>query len=161
MLATPRIQDCLDRIAAIVGGPITFAYYNRFGKYIPITDHNIRPVNDKERSIDIPYYYIRTAQGVGVAAFKLLQFPGCCAFCISTGANVYNPYRNRGINKIANELRQAIASYAGYGAVICTDINTNVYARKTLQRNQFTDIYQLRNPRTGNLVNISVKSLIG
>lgn len=94
-----------------------------------------------------------------IAQFSLYQFPSCCAFCVSTGAYVEEQYRRRGINTIANRLRQWIAKEAGYSALICTDVANNVAERKTLAKNGFKDIYELDNKRTGNRVLISVKEL--
>jgi hypothetical protein len=94
-----------------------------------------------------------------VAKFSLYEFPSCCAFCVSTGAYTEPAFRNKGVNKIANKLRQRIAKEYGYAALICTDVESNVAERKTLIRNGFKDIYRTINGRTGNVVVISVKHL--
>jgi hypothetical protein len=94
-----------------------------------------------------------------ITSWGLYEFPSCCAFCVSTGAFVEPISRRKGINTLSNRFRQDLAKEAGYSALICTDILTNVGERRTLEVNEFKDIYQIRNARTGNEVVISVKEL--
>ena len=94
-----------------------------------------------------------------ITSWGLYEFPSCCAFCVSTQAYVTPKFRGVGVNTLSNALRQQIAKNYGYSALICTDIESNVAERKTLIANGFSDIYQIKNKRTGNIVNISVKKL--
>ena len=94
-----------------------------------------------------------------ITQFCMVEFPGCCAFCISHSVYVFEKFRKRGVNRIANELRQWIAKEFGYTALVCTDVTTNVAERKTLAGNGFRDIYQVVNLRTNHPVAISVKEL--
>lgn len=94
-----------------------------------------------------------------ISTFNVVPFPGCCALCISTGARVYEPYRDRGVNILANKIRQEIAKIAGYTAMVCTDIKNNTPTRKMLERNGWQDVYEVTNRRTGRLLAMSVKSL--
>ena len=97
--------------------------------------------------------------GQFVTEFYLCQFPGCCAFCISTGVYVVDKLRGKGINTLTNKLRQHIAEAAGYTALICTDAIKNIPERKTLAKNGWLDVYTCNNRRTGNDVAISIKGL--
>jgi hypothetical protein len=94
-----------------------------------------------------------------ITGWAMHQFPGCCAFCISSGVYVSGLYRNKGVNKIANRLRQALAKADGYTALICTDVDDNEPERRTLAANNWQDIFTTVNRRTGNRVNISIKML--
>ena len=100
------------------------------------------------------------AKGATVTSWGLYQFPSCCALCVSTLANVVPEFRNSGINKLSNQLRQKIAAHEGYAALICTDVMDNTPERRTLVSEDFVDIFQVHNPRTGNEVMISVKRLL-
>ena len=104
-------------------------------------------------------YQVRDGNDTIVTSFGLYEFPSCCAFVVSTQAFVDPRYRGKKVNKLTNKLRQNIASALGYTAIICTDVDDNVAERATLAAEGWKDIYQVRNKRTGNLVNISVKEL--
>jgi hypothetical protein len=97
--------------------------------------------------------------GKYITSWIMHQFPGCCAFCISTGVYVAGYYRNKGVNKIANRLRQALAKADGYTALFCTDVDDNLPERRTLLANGWQDIFVVTNKRTGNRVNLSIRML--
>lgn len=94
-----------------------------------------------------------------ITTFALVQLPGCCGVCVSTGAYVYEAYRKKGVNILTNKLRQDLAREAGYTVLLCTDIDSNTPERYTLKTCGWHDILQFTNRRTGNVVNISVKLL--
>lgn len=94
-----------------------------------------------------------------VTRFNLVPFPGCCAFMISTGVYVTSPFQRKGVNTLTNKLRQAIAKHYDYTTLICTDVITNEPERRTLAKEGWHDIYQVRNKRTGNQVAVSIKEL--
>lgn len=100
-----------------------------------------------------------TLRNKDVTSFRLVEFPGCCAILVSTGASVREEFRDKGINTLSNQLRQEIAKVAGYTAIICTDVVTNEPERRTLGKNGFEDIYFLTNKRTGNKLAVSIKEL--
>lgn len=105
-------------------------------------------------------YFVRRYDGQLITSFGLYEFPSCCAFCVSTMAYVEPEFRGKGINKIANKLRQAIAKHFEYSALLCTDVSDNAPERATLIGNGFEDIYTIKNKHTGNTVLISVKNLL-
>lgn len=94
-----------------------------------------------------------------IAGFQLKQFPGCCAFVISTQACTTHLYRKKGIGSILNLLRIDIARTLGYSSLICTDIESNIAQRKILAKNGWKDIHSVVNKRTNNNVFISVINL--
>jgi hypothetical protein len=125
-------------------------------KWKPLTEFGFgytKGYYDKQQGFQI------TANGHYVTGWYMQQFPGCCAFCISTGVYVSGMFVRRGVNKIANRLRQALAKGDGYTALVCTDVDDNKAERRTLAANKWQDIFRTVNRRTGNTVNISIKML--
>ncbi len=89
-----------------------------------------------------------------VAMWQLVEMPGCCGICISTGSMVYPRFRKVGIGKLLNLLRKELATVLGYGLLICTDVITNDPQQKILDQNGWKHISSFRNPRTQNVVAI-------
>lgn len=158
------IKEYLEDISKLIGAPVSELTLERDMGYpnkpVVITDKNLPNYTkpDAGFSSRLLAFNLRY-RGLTVTSFGLYEFPSCCAFCVSTQAHVEGRYRKAGVNTRSNQLRQDIARYHGYSAIICTDVNHNVAERKTLAKNQWTDIYQILNKRTGNIVNISVKKL--
>ena len=98
-------------------------------------------------------------QGNLISTFRLLQMVGCCGICISTGTYVNPEFRGKGINIILNNFRIDIAKHLGYGLLMCTDLKSNVPQMKTLDKNGWKHIHEFENPRTGNILNITIKEL--
>jgi GNAT superfamily N-acetyltransferase len=94
-----------------------------------------------------------------VAMFNITTMPGCCGICLSTGSFIHPSFRGQGIGKLLNKLRIEFARNLGYGLLLCTDRDDNTASRKILQANGWKDVYQFINPKTGNLVHLSVKDL--
>ena len=94
-----------------------------------------------------------------ITQFYLTQLPGCCGICVSTGAYVFADYRKKGVNKLTNGLRQAIAKTVGYTVLLCTDKADNEPEKRTLRACGWQDIFRFTNSRTQNVVDISVKVL--
>lgn len=90
-----------------------------------------------------------------ITNFVLVQLPGCCGVCVSTGAYVFEPYRRKGVNILMNKLRQDLAREFGYTVLLCTDVDPNTPERHTLKTCGWHDILQFTNRRTGNVVNVS------
>lgn len=102
-------------------------------------------------------FILKTINSRGyIASFKLVEMPGCCGICISTGASVDGAYRNRGLGKVLNQFRKEIANYLGYTVLLCTDVDKNVAQKRILDKEGFKHVHQFTNKRTGNVVNISV-----
>lgn len=91
-----------------------------------------------------------------VAKFELYPMIHCCGICVSTQAEVRSDMRHKGLGTLLNSMRIDIARYNGYGVLMCTDTEHNVYQRNVLKSNGWKDIYTFINPRTKNTVNISV-----
>ena len=104
-------------------------------------------------------YEVHDGNGTIVTSFGLYEFPSCCALVVSTRARVDPRYQGKKVNILTNKLRQDIGAAMGYSAIVCTDVNDNISERKTLVKCDWKDIFQVKNKRTGNLVNISVKEL--
>ena len=98
-------------------------------------------------------------QGNLISTFRLLQMVGCCGICISTGTYVHPDFRGKGVNIILNNFRIDIAKHLGYGLLMCTDLKSNVPQMKTLDKNGWKHIHEFQNPRTGNILNITIKEL--
>ena len=98
-------------------------------------------------------------QGNLISTFRLLQMVGCCGICISTGTYVCPDFRGKGINIILNNFRIDIAKHLGYGLLMCTDLKSNTPQMKTLDKNGWKHIHEFKNPRTGNILNITIKEL--
>lgn len=94
-----------------------------------------------------------------ITSFKLGQLHGCCGVCVSFNTDVSEKFRKKGINKIGNKLRQEIARVCGYTVLLCTDVESNVPQRKTLETEGWQKLFTFVNSRTNNQVNISVKHL--
>ena len=98
-------------------------------------------------------------QGNLISTFRLLQMVGCCGICISTGTYVNPDFRGKGVNIILNNFRIDIAKHLGYGLLMCTDLKSNTPQMKTLDKNGWKHIHEFKNPRTGNILNITIKEL--
>lgn len=94
-----------------------------------------------------------------ISEFKLLQMTGCCGICISTGVYVHPDFRGKGINTLLNNFRINIAKHLGYGLLMCTDLKSNTPQMKTLDKNGWKHIHEFKNPRTGNILNVTIKEL--
>jgi len=90
-----------------------------------------------------------------IAQFRLFQLPGCCGVCVPSGAWTSAKYRKKGINTLLNKFRIELARHMGYTILLCTDTNANVPSKKTLAKNGWKDIYQFKNKRSNNIVDIS------
>ena len=134
---------------------LTLEVENWQGQMVPAQDeYNLDP-DGKSNGRN---YRIKSGD-MTVTSWSMQTLPGCCGICLSNNAFVWGRYHGKGVNTIANKIRIAIAKQAGYGIILCTDRDENTAQRKTLARNGWTDIHQFENPRTGNLVNISIKNL--
>jgi GNAT superfamily N-acetyltransferase len=126
-------------------------------QYVDLEPSHLWYTKENEKGLNI---LIRDLKGnTNVGYFKLLQMPGCCGICISTGVIVYLSYQNKGVNTLLNNFRIDIAKNLGYGILLCTDVKNNTPQAKTLDKNGWKHIYTFQNPRTTNVLNISVKEL--
>lgn len=156
----PAYKQALLGKLCVVGGQVKITYFHSDNP--GQQEVELRDLNELESEF---YHggpkvtFVVRFEDREITRFSLVEFPGCCAILVSTGAKVNPDYRNRGINRLTNEFRQDIAKFCGYSALICTDVAQNYPQRRVLAHNSFKDIYSLKNSRTGNLVHVSIKEL--
>lgn len=127
-----------------------------YGEYKPLHIYNLVYIKDlpgglKSRVINV--------EGVVISRFELAQMLGCCGICISTGTYVHPEFRGKGVNSLLNNFRIDIAKHLGYGLLMCTDLKSNTPQMKTLDKNGWKHIHEFENPRTGNILNVTIKEL--
>jgi hypothetical protein len=155
------VQVALEAIGKLVGEPVLLKR---------VVKNNITSVDLHDREsptwdIVFPgfsqtYFLVATEAGQKpILHFNLYAFPGCCALCVSSGSGVYPSYLGKGLNKLGLQLREAMAGYTGYTALLCTDIATNVRSIRTIEGRGFTQFHSLINKRTHNRVNMYFKEL--
>jgi hypothetical protein len=91
-----------------------------------------------------------------ISTWTLQQLPGCCGVLLSTGSNVGNKFRGKGVALRLNMFRQHIAHSQGYAMLMCTDVASNEPQNKVLQKNGWKRLFQFLNWRTQNKINISI-----
>ncbi len=125
-------------------------------KYVELTPSNLIYIKNNPNGLE---FKILNIESKIISTFKLVQMIGCCGICVSTGVYVTKNYRNKGVNTILNNFRIDIAKGLGYGILLCTDVDHNTAEVKTLDKNGRKHVYNFRNPRTSNKINISIKEL--
>ena len=131
-----------------------FIYLDK--QYVELTNNNLTYIKNNPNGLE---FKIINIESEIISTFKLVQMIGCCGICVSTGVYVHNEYRNKGVNTILNNFRIDIAKELGYGLLLCTDVSNNTAEVKTLDKNGWKHIYNFKNPRTQNNINISIKEL--
>lgn len=124
-------------------------------KYVDLKEHHLVYIKDNPSGIE---FKVINKDKI-VSRFKLIQMSGCCGICISTGTYVNPDFRGKGVNVILNNFRIDIAKHLGYGLLMCTDLKSNTPQMKTLDKNDWKHIHEFKNPRTGNILNITIKDL--
>ena len=127
-----------------------------YGEYKPLHIYNLVYIKDLPGGLK---FRVINVEGVVISRFELAQMLGCCGICISTGTYVHPEFRGKGINSLLNNFRIAIAKDLGYGLLMCTDLKSNTPQMKTLDKNGWKHIREFKNPRTGNILNITIKEL--
>lgn len=127
-----------------------------YGEYKPLHIYNLVYIKDLPRGLK---FRVINVEGFVISRFELAQMLGCCGICISTGTYVHPDFRGKGVNSLLNNFRIAIAKDLGYGLLMCTDLKSNTPQMKTLDKNGWKHIYEFKNPRTGNILNITIKEL--
>ena len=124
-------------------------------KWIDLKEHHLTYIKNNNRGIE---FKVLNKDNI-ISQFKLIQMPGCCGICISTGTYVNPKFRGKGVNIILNNFRIDIAKHLGYGLLMCTDLKSNTPQMKTLDKNGWKHIHEFKNPRTGNILNVTIKEL--
>lgn len=96
---------------------------------------------------------------ISIADFSLTQLPGCCGILVSHSSCIGSEFRKKGLGNLLHELRIELAKLNGYTILLCTDVVGNVHQKKILDKFGWESIFQFRNKRTNNWVEISVKDL--
>ena len=124
-------------------------------KYVDLKEHHLVYIKDNPSGIE---FKVINKDKI-VSRFKLIQMSGCCGICISAGTYVNPEFRGKGVNIILNNFRIDIAKHLGYGLLMCTDLKSNTPQMKTLDKNGWKHIHEFKNPRTGNILNVTIKEL--
>lgn len=124
-------------------------------KWDDLKEFHLVYIKDNPKGID---FKVMNENNI-VSQFKLIQIPGCCGICVSTGTRVYPDFRGKGVNILLNNFRIDIAKDLGYGLLMCTDLKSNTPQMKTLDKNGWKHIHEFENPRTGNILNVTIKEL--
>ena len=124
-------------------------------KYVDLKEHHLAYIKNNNHGIE---FKVLNKDKI-ISQFKLIQMSGCCGICISTGTYVNPEFRGKGVNIILNNFRIDIAKDLGYGLLMCTDLKSNTPQMKTLDKNGWKHIHEFKNPRTGNILNVTIKEL--
>jgi len=124
-------------------------------KYVDLKEHHLIYIKDNPNGIE---FKVINKDKI-VSQFKLIQMSGCCGICISTETYVNPDFRGKGVNVLLNNFRIDIAKHLGYGLLLCTDLKSNTPQMKTLDKNGWKHIHEFKNPRTGNILNVTIKEL--
>lgn len=149
------INNHITQLEKVLKQPVKILIYLD-NKYVNVTFNNLIYIKNNVTGLD---FKVLDNNNEIISTFKLIQMIGCCGICVSTNVFVTSKYRNKGVNTILNNFRIAVAEYLEYGLLLCTDVSNNIAEVKTLDKNGWEHIYNFRNPRTGNNINISIKKL--
>lgn len=149
------IEKYTEKLEELLGQDIVIQYSVN-GKNKNLTLEELMYIKDTFYGLK---FEIIDLQGNLISTFRLLQMVGCCGICISTGTYVSPDFRGKGINIILNNFRIDIARHLGYGLLMCTDLKSNTPQMKTLDKNGWKHIHEFKNPRTGNILNVTIKEL--
>ncbi len=95
-----------------------------------------------------------------ISRFILRGMPGCHGVCINHAVEVFDPYKNRGIGTILNDMRNEIARDLGYGVMVCTVVSTNIPQIRIMEKNFWQRMFEFNNLRTNNMVCFFKKDLL-
>jgi hypothetical protein len=95
-----------------------------------------------------------------VASFKLVQMPGCCGVLVSTESQVQIAYRGKGIGTFLQEIKEFLAKRFQVGSMIATVVDGNAAEERILNKTGWIPVYNLVNPKSGNLINVWKKEVV-
>jgi hypothetical protein len=145
---TKQLKELLDQDVII--------QYGVYGNYKTLTLGDLVYVKDTYKGLQIQVVNLENEL---ISQFTLLQMVGCCGICISTGTYVNIKFRDKGVNSLLNNFRIDIAKHLEYGLLMCTDLKSNTPQMKTLDKNGWKHIHEFKNPRTNNVLNVTIKEL--
>lgn len=149
------IDHHITQLEKVLKQPVKILIYLN-NEYVDVNFYNLNYIKNDNEGLE---FKVLDNNNEIISTFKLIQMIGCCGICVSTNVFVTSKYRNKGVNTILNNFRIAVAEYLDYGLLLCTDVSNNIAEVKTLDKNGWEHIYNFRNPRTGNNINISIKKL--
>lgn len=91
--------------------------------------------------------------------FNISAFPGCCGIAILHNMHIELKLQRKGLATLFNNFAIDIATAAGFGVLICTDVANHIPVEKILAKNNWNEITTFKNPRTANEVRISMIEL--
>jgi ribosomal protein S18 acetylase RimI-like enzyme len=95
--------------------------------------------------------------GYAISTSTLVQLPGCCGICVSTGAFVKEDLRGMGIGTIMATLRLEVAKAYGFTAMLCTDVAKNGPQQGVLNKHGYEKVFEFKNSRTDNDVLVHMR----
>ena len=149
------INNYINQLEKLLKQPVKILIYLN-DKYVNVNYDNLIYIKDNNTGLE---FKVLNDNNEIISTFKLIQMIGCCGICVSTNVFVTSEYRNKGVNTVLNNFRIDVAKYLDYGLLLCTDVSNNLPEVKTLDKNGWEHIYNFRNPRTSNNINISIKKL--
>lgn len=150
------IEMYKEKLSKLLHTPVEIEVYVN-NKWILFEKYHFFYIKNSTKGLE--FRVLDKYENLTISYFTLIELPGCCGICISTGTQVYNKYRNKGVNTLLNNFRIDVAKQLGYDLLLCTDVSNNTHQLKTLDKNNWEHIYNFNNPRTGNNLNISIKNL--
>lgn len=165
------IQDCLKDLSTVLGFEVCLYIQNSytrglFDQQILLNESDLIYVKSMTTEPTIFRLYMKDMLDQSrypyhaLSSFCLQQLPGCCGVCLSYHSVVKSSIRGKGVATRLNQFRYDLAKYLGYGALLCTDVESNLPQRKLLKNNGWKDVYSFNNPRTKNQVAISIKDIV-
>lgn len=94
-----------------------------------------------------------------VASWKLTDMPGCHGLLIAHAVEVQEAFRGIGLGSFYNWWRTELAKLYGYGGIISTDRNDNAPQVAIMDKSSYVKLYEFKNPKTGNTINIHLRPL--
>lgn len=141
--------------------PIVEKYHKEFERLMGV-GYQLIHVDSKtlwSEKLSTGRYVMKNAAGSVAAKFSLVPMINCCGIVVSTQAEVTSGFQGKGLGTLLNSFRIDLARHKGYGVLLCTDVESNEPQRRVLKKNGWKDIFKFVNPRTKNVVCISVINL--
>lgn len=141
--------------------------------YSPGTQEDIKALINKHAPPELPECSVRAhPDGLGfdvsfrttdypwdICGFTLREQTNCCGVMVSTSTWVGGNHRGKGLAQKMMPLKELIASYEGYSALVATVQSENKPEMHILQKFGWVKGYEFLNARTGNMISFMFKKL--